>query len=139
MAPSEFLGNVLLLIVGGNETTLIPSMVSEVVRWQSPVAHMCRTAMDDVEIGGKTIRKWDKVAIWYLSGNRDQGRFDNAHGFGYGIHRCLGNRLAEMQLRILWEEIMQRFGHVEVVGAAKYLNSSFIRVITELPVRVHDR
>lgn len=79
MAPSEFLGNVLLLIVGGNETALIPSMVSEVVRWQSPVAHMCRTAMDDVEIGGKTIRKWDKVAIWYLSGNRDQGRFDNAH------------------------------------------------------------
>lgn len=79
MAPSEFLGNVLLLIVGGNETTLILSMVSEVVRWQSPVAHMCRTAMDDVEIGGKTIRKWDKVAIWYLSGNRDQGRFDNAH------------------------------------------------------------
>ena len=78
MAPSEFLGNVLLLIVGGNETTLILSMVSEVVRWQSPVAHMCRTAMDDVEIGGKTIRKWDKAAIWYLSGNRDQGRFDNA-------------------------------------------------------------
>ena len=104
MAPSEFLGNVLLLIVSGNDTTrnsitagvqalnqfpeqydkpkhnttLIPSMVSEIVRWQSPVAHMCRTAMDDVEIGGKTIRKWDKAAIWYLSGNRDQGRFDNA-------------------------------------------------------------
>ncbi|MEC7139614.1 MAG: cytochrome P450, partial [Pseudomonadota bacterium] len=120
--------------------------------WQSPVAHMCRTAMDDVEVGGKTIRKWDKVAIWYLSGNRDAAHFADADrlvidranvrqhlSFGYGIHRCLGNRLAEMQLTILWQEIMQRFAHVEVVGEAKYLNSSFIRGITELPVRVHDR
>ena len=107
--------------------------------------------MEDVEIGGKTIRKWDKVAIWYLSGNRDSAHFQDADrlmidrpnvrqhlSFGYGIHRCLGNRLAEMQLTILWEEIMRRFSHVEVVGDAKYLNSSFIRGITDLPVRVHD-
>ena len=176
MSPNEFLGNVLLLIVAGNDTTrnsmsggiialnkypkqlakvqsdqsLIPSMVSEIIRWQSPVAHMCRTAMEDVELGGKLIKKWDKVAIWYVSGNRDISKFPDPNelvierndvrqhlSFGFGIHRCLGNRLAELQLKILWEEILKRFSHIEITGDPKYLPSSFIRGITELPVVVH--
>ena len=90
--------------------------------------------------------------MWYLSGNRDEEVFEDGDrfmigrdnvrqqmGFGFGIHRCIGNRLAELQLKILWEEIMARFSHVEVVGEPSYLNSSFIRGITQLPVKVHAR
>jgi len=174
--PMEFLGNIMLLIVGGNDTTrnsisggvlalnrfpeqyeklrqhpeLIPSMVSEIIRWQSPVIHMRRTATQDTELGGKRIRKGDKVVMWYVSGNRDESVIPDAErlqidrpnprhhvAFGFGIHRCMGNRLAEMQLRIVWEEVMKRFRFVEVVGVPVRLRSNFIRGIMELPVRVH--
>ncbi|MFT6437960.1 MAG: cytochrome P450 [Candidatus Azotimanducaceae bacterium] len=126
-------------------------MVPEIVRWQSPVAHMARTALEDTEIGGKKIKKGERVVMWYISGNRDEEAIDNADkfdiarenprqhtAFGYGVHRCVGNRLAEMQLRVIWEEIMKRFPKVEVVGEPVYLASSFIHGIRDLQVILRD-
>jgi len=176
MAPLEYLGNLVLLIVGGNDTTrnsisggvlalnefpaeydkltndlsLIPNMISEIIRWQTPLAHMRRTALADTELRGQQIRKGDRVVMWYVSGNRDESVFpegdrfliDRANArqhvsFGYGIHRCMGNRLAEMQLRILWEEIMQRFRRVEVTGSPVRVRSNFVKGYTDLPVKLH--
>ncbi len=176
--PGLFLGTLLLLIVGGNDTTrnsisggvialnqfpdeyaklranpaVIPNMVAEIIRWQTPVIHMRRTATRDVELGGKTIREGDKVIMWYISGNRDEQVFPdpdrlivdrpNARqhvAFGFGIHRCMGNRLAEMQLRVLWEEIVKRFEWVELAGDVVRLPNNFIRGIAEVPVRLHPK
>ena len=175
MGPMEYMGNLALLIVGGNDTTrnsmtggllalhnnpqemaklranpaLVESMVPEIIRWQTPLAYMRRTALVDTELGGKQIKKGDKLAMWYLSGNRDEAaipepdRFiiDRARprqhlSFGFGIHRCVGNRLAELQLKILWEEILRRFDKIEVMGEPIRVRSSFVRGFSKLPVRI---
>ena len=110
---------------------------------------MRRTANNDCVIGDKNIKAGDQLLMWYVSGNRDESVFErgedliidrpnarNHLSFGFGIHRCMGNRLAEMQLRVLWEEILKRFDKIEVVGEVERTFSSFVKGYTSLPVRV---
>src|SRR5450631_431075 len=160
------MGNLILLIVDGNEATrnsmtgsllalhqhpaemaklranpsLVESLVPEIIRWQTPLAYMRRSALVDTELGGKQIKKGDKLAMWYLSGNRDEAAIPEPNrfivdrerprqhlSFGFGIHRCVGNRLAELQLKILWQELLRRFDVIEVVGEPTRIRSSFVR------------
>jgi len=175
MPLREFMGNLALLIVGGNDTTrnsmtggllalnrfpdeyrklhadpsLTESLVPEIIRYVTPVIHMRRTTTQDTEIAGHPIRAGEKIVMWYVSGNRDPDAVEEPNrliidrkrprqhlSFGFGIHRCVGNRLAELQLRIMWEEILQRFPMIEVVGEAKRTYSNFIHGFKSMPVRI---
>jgi cytochrome P450 len=178
MNQFEYLGNVVLLTIGGNDTTrntisgsiyalnkfpdqydklranpdLIPSMVSETIRWQTPLAHMKRTALQDFEFRGKKIKKGDLVAMWYVSGNRDEEVIERPNdyiidrprarqhlSFGFGIHRCVGNRLAELQLRVIWEEILKRFPRIEMLGEPRRTFSTFVRGYESMQVVIPSR
>jgi cytochrome P450 len=173
MSSADYLSAFVLLVVAGNETTrnsisggilalsqhpaerqkllddpsLIPQAVDEIIRWVHPVIYMRRTALEDYQLRETTIKAGDKLALWYMSGNRDDEKWQDPFtfnvtrkgprhlSFGYGQHLCIGWRLAELQLRVLLEEILERYPELHAIGEVTRMRSNFLNSIKSMPVR----
>ncbi len=131
---------------------LIPDAVEEFLRWASPVYHFRRTATRDVELGGQQVKEGDKVVMWFAAGNRDESVFENPYDFdvtrkdidhvtfGKGSpHLCLGNNLARMEIRLMFEELIPRLRTIELNGEVRRVRSNFVNGIKTLPVKVTTR